>query len=67
MSTSGTDEESSKAGAGNDEGNGTDSGKEIVSKAVTGCSEEKYRTDSKNVTTVDTIFLNGRNIDRYPF
>ena len=53
MSTSGTCEESAEARAGND----TNSGREIVSEAVTGFCEEKYETDSKNVTSADTRYF----------
>jgi len=55
VSTNGTGEESAGAGAGND----IDSGKGIGLKEATRCFGEKYETDSKNVTSADTIFLGG--------
>ena len=63
MSTSGTGEESSEVGAGNDAGNSIDNKRGIVSEAVTGCSEEKYGTDSKNVKSTDS---SGRIITPIP-
>jgi len=46
VSLGSTGEESAEAGAGKD----TDSGRETDIDAVSGTSEEKYRTNSKNVS-----------------
>ena len=56
MSTSGTGEESSEASASNGAGNDADS-ERVVSEAVTGCCEEKYKIDSKNVTSAGTKYF----------
>ena len=53
VATSGTNEESSEAGAGND----TDSGRKIILEAITRYCGEKYETDSKNVTFADTKYF----------
>jgi len=57
VSTSGMDEESSEADTGNGAGNGTGSRRGIVLEAVTGCGQEKYKINSKNVRQQTQYFL----------
>ena len=65
MFVGGTGEEALGAGAGAD--NGTDGGRRKDSNTVTGPYGKKYETDSKNMTSADTILLVGRTVTPVSF